>query len=261
MNFFEHLKSIAISEVSYVAIAEYKSGEKTTMQNRPWYGLAFSLGGELYYRQGDQKISLNKNSLVILPMHSTYEAVAVKPGAFAIINFSVAAPLHITDFCTIHVKNPDIYKSEFQTMRDAFIKDKAENHCKLLSSLYQMLAFLLKDALKTALPPMLHSAIRYIENNLHSVELSNHSIAKHLGISEVYLRKLFSQKLCVSVNRYIQNQRIEHAKRLLCETVLSITEISEQCGFSCIYYFCRSFKKHTGYTPTQYKNTHASHWW
>lgn len=260
MNLLNSLKSVTISEVDYVAVAEYKSGEKTKMLNRPWYGLAFSLGGELYYQHNDNKIFLKEDEVIFIPMHITYEAVAVKPGAFAVVNFLTEKPLDFTEFSLIPIKNREIYKREFQIMREAFLKSKTENRCTLLSSLYQMFALLIKDSQKITLPPVLQTAVRYIEKNLNSTELSNQTIAKNIDISEVYLRKLFSKKLSVSVNQYVQNKRVERAKQLLCETTLSVTEIAEQCGFSCIYYFCRSFKKHTGYTPTEYKNTHTHSW-
>ncbi|MBR3994676.1 MAG: helix-turn-helix transcriptional regulator [Clostridia bacterium] len=46
--------------------------------------------------------------------------------------------------------------------------------------------------------------------------------------------------------------RIQKAKFLLANGVLTITAISEECGFSSLYHFCRIFKEKTGFTPSEY---------
>jgi AraC-like DNA-binding protein len=52
---------------------------------------------------------------------------------------------------------------------------------------------------------------------------------------------------------YILKTRIAMAKELLCEADMSVTEISESCGFSSISYFSRTFKNETGMSPLKYK--------
>ena len=47
--------------------------------------------------------------------------------------------------------------------------------------------------------------------------------------------------------------RVELAKRLLRETDLSLSEITEQCGYSTESYFMKQFKSVTGITPTEYR--------
>jgi len=56
----------------------------------------------------------------------------------------------------------------------------------------------------------------------------------------------------ITPKQYILNARIRRAKQLLCDTPLTVTAIAEKCGFSSVYHFCRSFKQHTGQTPTEY---------
>ena len=77
-------------------------------------------------------------------------------------------------------------------------------------------------------------------------------LAKKLGISEVYLRKLFSVHYGTSPRQFIIDMRIQKAKSLLTNGTHTITSISEECGFSSLYHFCRTFKDKTGMTPTEY---------
>ena len=52
MNFLEN---IIVSKITHVSIVNYKKHEKTPMRMRPWYGIAFSLGGELTYTHNSKK--------------------------------------------------------------------------------------------------------------------------------------------------------------------------------------------------------------
>ena len=58
--------------------------------------------------------------------------------------------------------------------------------------------------------------------------------------------------------RYILDKRMYMAKYLLSSTDLSVEQVSLDCGFSDSAYFCRLFKKETGFTPTQYRKAEKS---
>ncbi len=87
--------------------------------------------------------------------------------------------------------------------------------------------------------------MQYIQNNLRS-EITVTGLCNYFGISRTSFYDLSSQCLDCSVMQYIKRIRIEKAKKLLRETELSITEISEQIGFVDYNYFLRVFKKETG---------------
>lgn len=250
MNLTENL---IVKEITHVTIVNYKKNEKSNMNIRPWFGIAFSLGGELTYHHKNIHIPLSDHNAVFLPQNSSYEVFCTKPGAFAVINFLTAENPHINEFVLTQIKRFDVFKNEFFNMHKFFISDSAQKTYFNLSSLYKMFYILSNDSSRESLPLLLLNALDYIDRNIDAVTLSNIQIAEHLHISEVYLRKLFSANLNLSVNKYIQKKRIDKAITLLLETSLSITEISEMCGFSCIYYFSNFFKRQTGYTPTQYR--------
>jgi YesN/AraC family two-component response regulator len=53
----------------------------------------------------------------------------------------------------------------------------------------------------------------------------------------------------------LNNIRVEEAKKLLGDPKYKIYEIAEVVGFSDVTYFYRLFKKLTGMTPMEYKNS------
>ena len=52
---------------------------------------------------------------------------------------------------------------------------------------------------------------------------------------------------------FLIGARMELAAKLLKETLLTISEIAERCGYEDIYYFSKSFKKHHSISPGRYR--------
>ena len=77
--------------------------------------------------------------------------------------------------------------------------------------------------------------------------------AESLHISSVYLNEVVKSVTGVSVSRYIQNELILQAKRMLAYTSLTIREISNHLGIDDYTYFTRLFTKAVGVSPTCYR--------
>ena len=94
----------------------------------------------------------------------------------------------------------------------------------------------------------LRKAIAYIRLNYHS-DININKVAEEVGISERYLRNLFSQYLNLSPLDYLNQIRINKAVELLRNTEMSIKEVCFQCGFQSPQYFSRIFKQQMGVSP------------
>ncbi len=73
--------------------------------------------------------------------------------------------------------------------------------------------------------------------------------------SKGHLFRAFKRSFRISPLAYQQDLRFEAAQRLLRFTSLRCYEIAQRVGFSNVYYFHRQFKKRTGLTPTQYRQS------
>jgi AraC-like DNA-binding protein len=98
----------------------------------------------------------------------------------------------------------------------------------------------------------------YILENYSDPTLSNKDLAEKSNISEVYFRKLFKDCFGTTPKQYILDLRIKMACKMLLENRYSISEISEKCGFSSVYHFCRAFKSITELTPGEYSKSYNS---
>jgi AraC-like DNA-binding protein len=76
-------------------------------------------------------------------------------------------------------------------------------------------------------------------------------LSRKAAINECYLKKGFKELYGTTIFDFFQSQRMEHAKYLLYEKGLTVTEVSASLGYSSISHFSTAFKKHTGIKPCE----------
>jgi len=85
------------------------------------------------------------------------------------------------------------------------------------------------------------------------VDLDLHFLSEKLNTSPRTLSRLFRQELQIPPGKWIQEQRLQHARILLESTRLSISEICLRIGYQDVASFGRRFTKLTGTTPGKYR--------
>lgn len=95
--------------------------------------------------------------------------------------------------------------------------------------------------------------LSYIDNNL-SEKLGLKQMASELGLSPYYFSHLFRQSMGMPPYRYVIQQRVQKAKRLLKQEVeMSIADIALECGFTSQSHMAKHFRQITGTTPKAYR--------
>ncbi len=93
---------------------------------------------------------------------------------------------------------------------------------------------------------------KYMQEHL-SEDVSLHILSEEFHLNSQYISQLFKNEIGVNFLTYLTNIRMEHAKKLLLSTSLSIAEVSEQSGYGDYRVFTKVFKKSEGITPSQYR--------
>lgn len=93
----------------------------------------------------------------------------------------------------------------------------------------------------------------YIAEHLQE-DLRRENIAAHTYLNPEYLSRLFKKKTGMLLSEYITEQRINHAKKLLMQPNLSISEVAIKSGYANISYFSKIFKQKTGLTPIDFRS-------
>ena len=92
----------------------------------------------------------------------------------------------------------------------------------------------------------------WLQDNFRDLEAVT-KVTEMAGIPERTFKRRFSAATGTSLIAYLQNLRVEEAKRLLEATDKPIDEISEEAGYSDTSFFRRLFKRLTGLTPSHYR--------
>lgn len=80
-------------------------------------------------------------------------------------------------------------------------------------------------------------------------------ICNTFGYSKTYLSQLFKNQCGVSLMTYYNQKKIEYAKKLILENRYSFTQISNFLAFDNPQYFARAFKRITGQTPSEFRDS------
>lgn len=115
-----------------------------------------------------------------------------------------------------------------------------------------------QQAYRSFQPRMTHKdeAIRtlqvWMEGNAAS-DLTVSALARRSNLSERSLHRRFLNATGLSVNRYVQELRVEKAKGLLELTSLSVNQICWQVGYQDVSAFNRVFKSFSSISPSDYR--------
>ena len=97
--------------------------------------------------------------------------------------------------------------------------------------------------------------LRYIrEHAIHGINV--HDVMQHTELTRRVLESRYQKLLGRSPHQEIIRQRIAKVRQLLQETELPLETIARRCGFEHSEYLSVMFKRETGLTTTQFRNTH-----
>ena len=123
--------------------------------------------------------------------------------------------------------------------------------CLLLN---RCLAEIDKTGISSTKDKLLEETKHYIDEHFsHKIKIGE--LAPQSFYCPDYFSKIFKEKFGLTPKVYIQEKRLEYAKKLIMETELTLNQISELCGFSDYVQFSKFYKKKEGISPSQVRNT------
>ncbi|MFD1008774.1 MULTISPECIES: GlxA family transcriptional regulator [Oceanisphaera] len=100
------------------------------------------------------------------------------------------------------------------------------------------------------LPDSLRTLLRLMSCNIEE-PLGIEELADYVGLSRRRIERLFQSHLETTPSRYYLELRITHARRLLLQSSVSISDIAVACGFVSSTHFSHCFKEFFGVPPSQ----------
>ena len=215
--------------------------------------------------------TLEKNSMVFIPpkqLHccncedASAEKIVLgfKESCLGTGGLGFSLPSDVLDLCILH----DLENTPFPTLVKGFDEHSRQSSIyseDLLakSDLLQIYSFLIQYWTKQGLnldisseSKTMSKIYKYIEDH-YADELSPYEIARLFNISYSSLAKAIQKYKHTTFTQFVNQIRIENAKKLLALTDKSITEIGLECGFSVTSYFIKTFSSFTHITPKAYR--------
>jgi AraC-like DNA-binding protein len=146
----------------------------------------------------------------------------------------------------ILVRELNFKKLNFELMTESSLMHILSIAARRVNSLYQNI--------KEVTDIRMQKALEYIYLN-YAGNISIQELADYVNFSPSRFSALFKKSFGLFPLQYIINYRIKRACDYLRHTDLSITEIANMVGLEDSLYFSRIFKKQTGFSPSQYRNS------
>lgn len=122
---------------------------------------------------------------------------------------------------------------------------------ELLEHISESLKLLMKNRSQNNLV-QIRQAKKYIEEN-YMKNITLDDVGSHIGFNPSYFSSLFKKETGTSFTEYLSETRIEKSKDLLRESDLKIQDVCFMVGYNDPKYFAKSFIKHTGLKPKEYR--------
>jgi len=101
---------------------------------------------------------------------------------------------------------------------------------------------------------LIKQAVSFVQQN-YAQPINRQEIAAAVGVNPSYLSKIFHQEMSISLVDFLNRYRIQKAQDQLCHTADTITNIAMQLGFEDAAYFSRVFRRLTGTSPQEFRQT------
>ncbi|AOM83413.1 helix-turn-helix domain-containing protein [Salisediminibacterium beveridgei] len=247
------------------------------------FDLIYVFSGTLYMKENDQILTIHAGEYAILTPGKTHEGVKPCeedthiawihfefPLSFSVTGESLSGWSDILTSAATYTE-PERYQLRLPvhsqvTIREVFesklsdLFERNESSDVAVRMRQQTLFFdvLLElqqqvITLPSAAQEVAEQSIVFIRQHYKDNQLSVKKMASILLFHPDYISRSIKKVTGLTAVQYMNQVRINHAKRLLHEGIHDLSTVSVACGFSDSAYFSRVFKRSEGISPGQYR--------
>lgn len=228
---------------------------------------------------GNQEYFINAGDILIIPPNVPHTITCHEQGTRFICLFDINWITNLYDYKALSpvfmapylCSNRDdsefheIIRASFSNIIDAYFSNKTMWEFAIYSEILQILVQIGLHHYEIATSDSSKNEKRTAENYdklanfMHYIdvhyaeELSLEQAADIVGFSKFHFSRIFKDYTNNTFYDYLTRKRIQEAQKLLA-TDMSVTDICFQIGFNNPTSFCRSFKKYTLFSPSEYRS-------
>ena len=275
------LNVVDIKELTALEYLDFEGKYKEYVEKHDFWEMCFVEKGDVVLNIEEEKCKLSANDVVLIPPDSTHSYFSEKGNesrAFVICFECQSQPLKSLSGAGFNLTG-SLYQSMkliISEYKHTFSTDENEQleilenpnfggQQAIIIQLEYLLICLLRMLSAEKNPEivflneehfyqdLVDLIIDYFKDNIHR-KISLEELCARFNYSSSFLCKTFKEQTGETLFSYFNRLKIEEAKRLLTRTELTVTEISENLGFSEVKYFGATFKKSVGKSPTDYRS-------
>lgn len=228
--------------------------------------LYFICSGEGWLKIGNTEFHPTVGQLILMPAGVTQSYSAINENTFTKYWCHFSAKVGETNLFDmiesphfIDVKDIPRLECLFNDLIKNYLSNNFSSAFKVKSILLEILSYFIENTkieditLKhTKSSEILNAVIDHIENHL-SENITVAELAQIAHFNPSYFIRFFKKNTGISPIHYLNQTRLEKAKKMLSYSDLNISEISEKIGFNDLFHFSKSFKNYTGFSPSEFK--------
>lgn len=221
------------------------------------------------YTENNSEQATVRSSAVLLSSgySQTFSPVKGKTLRYDLVSFSASAAdrqyiasMELKNGIPVELDDDYVISSTLRSMKSQSMH--RGKHFNELMELFMRILFIVLSEAKdsdTKLPEEKipkYAELKRIREDMYEEPMNSWSVdemCEEMQISRTYFHRLYMKAFGVTFRQDVIESRLIHAADLLKNTDLSVTAISEICGYDSESYFMRQFKMHKGCTPSEYR--------
>lgn len=255
---------------------------RVSMHQHDWFEIALLCKGRLQYRTPQHAATFNPGDIFFMPpgrQHSwstvkapvviasyqikigsldkTGQALLqalldrVDAGGFHVRRNAAHSRLHQTIWELLHQNPPSpLLAEKLRSLTQLFVQELMELAAPTAALAPLPVPFTICP--ETVATSKYQQIVDFVHQNI-SQPIQLEDIASHFHYSVRHVARLFREESGVALGRYIVDQKLRTAQRLLATTDFPVKTIAFDLGYHDVGYFCRLFRTHLMGTPNSYR--------
>lgn len=232
-----------------------------------FFEIYYLMNGNSNYTIGDELFHLEPKNIILIPPGVPHKSSTITNLSRINIYFSKMYFLNKENAVFTKCFDKHFYTipyeltSQFDVIFKSLLKETSQprSDSELITRNYMSILLMLLNRLRnreeinnTSTDAIIKESLVYISEHL-SENLSLEHVAQYVALNPSYFSRKFKSVVGTNFKNYIIFTRVGKAQQLLSSSELSLSEISNVCGFQDSNYFSTVFKKIVGVSPAKFR--------
>ena len=262
--------SVYVDGYTYQLSLCFSSGQMERIgelpHNHAQYELHAVLAGEVFMElEGSPVLVMNIGACCVIPPHIYHlRRLGSDTTRCCVLSIdsSKGAPLCAGEMGCVNLSCAAVLMQYLTTLEKELSVRQIGSDANIQSLLTLILTNVLRELTDTRWQPLAAKGIsahreELIDNYFAShygQNVSARDLAEYIGITTRQLARVMQKRYGCTFRQHLLEIRLYHARKQLAESAEPVCQIAGNCGFSCQGTFATAFRKHTGCSPSQYRN-------